>query len=84
MEENKVMFNAAMWDDDECGEFASAWNISNYEEISKRKYGADRLGGTFMKVYVWVGANRDRIRDLILEQQEQLMLAEGVITNGDI
>ena len=84
MEENKVMFNAVMWDDDESGEFASAWNIANYEEISKRKYGADRLGGTFMKVYVWVGANRDRIRDLTLEQQEQMMIADGVLSPDEI
>lgn len=84
MAENKAMFNAAMWNDLESGEFASSWNIENYEEISKRKYGADRLGGTFMKVYIWIGANRDRIRDLTLEEQENMMIAEGVITRSDI
>ena len=31
-----------------------------------------------------VGDNRDRLRNLTLEEQEEIMIAEGVITRDDI
>lgn len=36
------------------------------------------------RVRLWVGENRDRIRDLSLEECEELMIADGIITRDDI
>lgn len=65
-------------------EFASAWNIENMYKLETRKYGKDPFSVTFNKVYAWVGDNRDRLRNLTLEEQEEIMIAEGVITRDDI
>lgn len=65
-------------------EFASAWNAENWQTLRTRKYGKDYFGATFARVYDWVGTNRDRLRDLTLEEQEEIMIAEGVITRDDI
>lgn len=65
-------------------EFASAWNIENMYKLETRKYGQDDFSPIFARVYRWVGENRDRLRDLTLEEQEEIMIAEGVITRDDI
>lgn len=65
-------------------EFPSAWNIGNMDKLATRKYGQDDFSAIFNRVYLWVGANRDRLRGLTLEEQEVIMIAEGVITRDDI
>lgn len=65
-------------------EFASAWNIENWKTLRTRKYGQDDFSPIFACVYDWVGKNRDRLRGLSLEEQEKIMIAEGVITRDDI
>lgn len=65
-------------------EFSSAWNIENWQTLRTRKYGQDYFSAIFNSVYLWVGENRDRLRGLTLEEQEEIMIAEGVITRDDI
>lgn len=65
-------------------EFASAWNIGNKPTLKTRKYGQDPFSPIFARVYDWVGDNRDKLRGLTLEEQEEIMIAEGVITRDDI
>lgn len=65
-------------------EFASAWNIGNMDKLATRKYGQNEFSEIFNSVYLWVGENRDRLRGLTLEEQEEIMIAEGVITRDDI
>ncbi|MCM1061328.1 MAG: hypothetical protein NC452_13720 [Eubacterium sp.] len=68
----------------EAAEFSSAWFIGNADELEKRKYGQNTFSDKFTEVYNWVGDNRSRIRNLTLEQQEEIMIAEGILTKDDI
>ena len=61
-------------------EFASDWACGNMWELDKKKYWKD-FSLLQYKVRLWVGENRDRIRDLeTLEEVEELMIADGIIT----
>lgn len=84
MANEKVQFSYLSIDDVEGGEFASAWFIGNMDKITKRKYGKNLFSDLYNKVHSWVWDNRDRIRGMKLEEQEELMIAEGVITRDDI
>ncbi len=68
----------------EASDFASAWEIDNIDIIETRKYGAEPFSDKRSEILAWVGKNRDRIRNLTFEQQEEMMLAEGIITRDDI
>lgn len=68
-------------------EFSSAWFIGNRDELKKRKYMQEPDDGFSLladKVYFWVGENRDKLRGLTLEEQEEIMITEGIITRDDI
>ncbi len=83
---NLGVFSAMGFEDYDCGEFYSAWRTCNSEKIKTRKYGKTPFNPTFSKVKAWVWKNYQKIRaeKLTLEQQEELMIAEGVITREDI
>lgn len=68
----------------ESADFASAWEIENKDIIKTRKYGAKTFSDKRNEIFEWIGANRDRIRNLTFEQQEEMMIAEGIITRDDI
>ena len=68
----------------ESADFSSVWYFENEEKLKNRKYAEKRLSDKFNRVYYWVGDNRDRIKGLTLEQQEEIMIAEGIITRDDI
>lgn len=68
----------------EAADFSSLWKTKNLEKLSTRRYAQDMLSDKFCKVYYWVGNNRDKIKEMTLEQQEEMMLTEGIITRDDI
>lgn len=89
MEETKNLgvFSALGYEDYDAGEFSTYWFITNIDKIEQtRKYGKTPFNPTFSKVKAWVWRNYQKIRaeKLTLEQQEELMIAEGVITREDI
>ncbi len=64
-------------------EFASDWVSGHCLTLEKRKYWV-WFSPLQHKIYRWLGENRDRIRDLSLEESEELMIADGIITRDDI
>lgn len=68
----------------ESADFASAWEISNIDIIETRKYGAKPFSDQRSRILDWIGTNRNRIRNLTFEQQEEMMIEEGIITRNDI
>lgn len=68
----------------EAADFASAWEIKNMDKIKTRKYGKKRFSEERSRIFEWVGINRDKIRSLTFEQQEELMIKEGVITPDNV
>lgn len=66
-------------------EFASDWVSGFCLELDKRKYWQGNFTPIQHDIYFWLGENRDRIRDLdTLEEVEELMIADGIITRDDI
>lgn len=84
MEKNIGTFSILDVDTVEGADFSSAWYYENIEKLKTRKYAQKRLSENFNRVYYWIGDNREKIRGLTLEQQEDIMIAEGVITRDDI
>lgn len=68
----------------ESADYSSAWYFENMEQLETRKYAENTFSDKYAKVSHWIGANRDKIRNLTLEQQEEMMIAEGIITRDDI
>lgn len=68
----------------ESADYSSLWYLKNEEKLKTRKYAEKRLSDKFNSVYYWVGDNRNRIKNLTLEQQEEMMITEGIITRDDI
>lgn len=83
MAEEKRVFTALGYEDYERTEFTSAWFIRNSDEIKTRKYGT-RFNPKMNDVREWAYAHRDVIRGLTLEEQEKMMIADGVLTPDDI
>lgn len=68
----------------ESADFSSAWSIGNMKQLETRKYAKNPFSNKFTEVYNWIGDNRERIRGLTLEQQEEIMIAEGILAKEDI
>lgn len=68
----------------ESADFASAWEIRNIDIIESRKYGAKPFSDQRSRILDWIGTNRKRICNLTFEQQEEMMIEEGIITRNDI
>lgn len=83
MEEQERVFTALTFEDYDYTETTSAWQISNMDELKTRKYG-DLFGTKIDQVYDWVYKHKDIIWDTPFEVQEQMMIADGVITPEDI
>ena len=64
-------------------ELISAWHIRFMDELSTRKYG-DLFSDEMDRVDEWVYKHRDIIWDTPFEEQEQMMIADGVLTPEDI
>ena len=66
-------------------DFASDWVSGFCLELDKRKYWQEDFSPIQHRIYTWIGENRNRIRDLdTLEEVEELMIADGIITRDDI
>jgi len=83
---NLGVFSAMGFEEYDAGEFMTAWHIGNSDKIETRKYGKTPFNPTLSKIEAWVWKNYQKIRaeKLTLEQQEELMIAEGVITREEI
>ena len=85
MEKNNIgTFSILDVETAEAADYSSLWDLQNSEKLKTRKYAQNPLSDTYGKIYYWVGENRDRIKGLTLEQQEEIMIAEGIITRDDI
>lgn len=71
------------YEDYEWDECVSAWDSRHEKELETRKYAQD-FNPKYSKVQDWVYDHKEEVRDLTLEQQEEMMIAEGVITRDDI
>ena len=66
-------------------EFASDWVSGYCLSLRKRKYWQEDFSPIQDAIFTWIGKNRDRIRGLdTLEEVEELMIADGIITRDDI
>lgn len=83
MEEQEQVFTALTFEDYDYTETTSAWHIKNMDNLKTKKYGA-RFNPKIDKVYDWVYEHRDIIQELSFEEQEQMMIADGVLTPEDI
>ncbi len=83
MAEEKRVFTALGYEDYDRTETTSAWHIKNMDSLKTRKYGK-RFNPKIDDVYEWVYNHRDIIRDIPFEEQEQMMIADGVLTPEDI
>ena len=83
MAEEKRVFTALGYEDYEWTECTSAWDIVNSKSLETRKY-AQGFNPKINDVYDWVYAHRDIIWDVPFEEQEQMMIADGVLTPEDI
>lgn len=83
MEEQKRVFTALGFEDYDWSETTSAWFVHNMDKLKTRKYNqgfTPQMG----RVYDWVYEHRNIIWDTTLEEQEQMMIADGVLTPDDI
>lgn len=76
-------FSAVGIDEVEWSEFTSSWSIKFMVELEDRKYHKD-FNPKFVDVLNWAFAHKDMIRDMPFEEQERLMIEDGVITAADI
>lgn len=83
MAEEKRVFTALGYEDYERTECTSAWHIANMDELKTRKYGKI-FNPKIDAVFDWVYAHKDIIWDIPFEEQEQMMIADGVLTPEDI
>ncbi len=83
MEEQKRVFTALGYEDYAWSECTAAWSARFMGELKTRKY-YQGFNPTMNKVYDWVYEHRDIIRKTTLEEQEQMMIADGVLTPDDI
>ena len=79
MAEEKRVFTALGYEDYEWAECTSAWYFCNRDKIETRKYGT-RFNPKISDVYDWVYAHRDIIWDVPFEEQERMMIADGVLS----
>lgn len=64
-------------------EFTSAWHIHFLKELKTRKYN-DGFTPQMDRVYDWVYKHKDIVWDTPLEEQERMMIEDGVLTPDDI
>ena len=83
MAEEKRVFTALGYEDYEWSEITSAWFCRHMDELKTRKYNQG-FTPQMDRVYDWVYEHRDIIRDISLEEQERMMIADGVLTPEDI
>lgn len=68
----------------EAADYSSAWYFRNIKKLKTRKYAEDTFSDKYSEVSHWIGVNRDRIRDLTLEEQEKMMIEESILSKSDI
>ena len=76
-------FSATGIEETEWGEFTSAWSLKFMDELSGRKY-AEGFNPKFTAVLNWAFAHRKKIENMPFDEQEQLMIKDGVLTENDI
>ena len=76
-------FSAVGVEEIERSEFTSSWSIKFMDELDSRKY-AQGFNPKFNEVLDWVFRHRERIKNMPFEEQERLMIADGVISDADI
>ena len=83
MAEQKRVFTALDYEDYDRTETTSAWYIHYREELRTRKYN-EGFNPKMNKVYDWVYKHKEIIWDTPFEEQERMMIADGVLTPEDI
>lgn len=83
MEKPNRVFTAMGYEDYDWSETTSAWFIHFMDELDTRKY-ATRFNPKMNRVNDWVYAHKDIIWDTPFEEQERMMIADGVLTPEDI
>lgn len=76
-------FSMMTYEDYEWDECVSAWECRHDEELETRKY-ATKFNPKLFEVKDWVYAHREEVRNLTLEQQEEMMIKDGVLTRDEI
>lgn len=74
-------FSAVGVEEIERSGFSSSWSIKFIDEPDSRKY-AQSFNPKFSEVLDWVFLHREQIKNMPFE--EQLMIADGVISDADI
>ena len=84
MEKKNIgMFSMLTYEDYEWDECVSAWDSEHCDKLETRKYAAN-FNPKYFEVKDWVYAHRKVIENLTLEQQEEMMIKDGVLTRDDI
>lgn len=76
-------FSMMTYEDYEWDECVSAWEFHHMDELDTRKY-AKNSNPKLFEVKDWVYAHRQEVKNLTLEQQEEMMIKDGVITRDEI
>lgn len=76
-------FSAIGVEDIEWSEFSSAWFLKYMDEISNRKY-FKNFSSKYTEVVDWAFAHKDMVWDTPFEEQEKMMIADGVLSESDI
>ena len=77
------VITALGYEDYERTKFTSAWYIKNSNEIKTRKYGT-RFNPKLNDIREWAYAHKDIIRDISFDEQERMMIEDGVLAPEDI
>lgn len=83
MAEREKEFTRSAVEDYLSTELTSAWYIHYSKELDTRKY-AEGFNPKMNKVYDWVYEHRDIIWDTPFEEQERMMIEDGVLTPEDL
>lgn len=76
-------FSMMTYEDYEWDECVSAWSARHTEKLETRKY-ATKFNPKLFKVKDWVYEHKDIVRSLTLEQQEEMMIKDGILTLDEI
>lgn len=76
-------FSAIGVEDIEWSEFTSAWSIRFMLELKNKQY-RKNFNPKFVDVLNWAFAHRDIVWDTPFEEQEKMMIADGVLSESDL
>lgn len=84
MEKKNIgIYSIMTYEDYEWDECVSAWSFFHMNELKNRKY-ASQFNPKLFEVKDWVYEHREDVKSLTLEQQEEMMIKDGILTREDI